>query len=177
MYPTFPSFRHQPPDASRSRFDTLPFSGTGFPLPAGLGFAPWQQARQHARPNRVRHPTDRWFTSSCFGPHLAATPLTFSYRPESACLERTCTSPIRYTLRRTATVLRTVSVATRRGRRMASPPNLEAPHSDAGSSSRMRVAPPSRNTHDHKQLQLSSVLRFLQQIQHSRHRLHPPFPP
>ena len=74
MYPTFPSFRHQPPDASLSRFDTLPLSGQGFPPEAGLGFTIWQQARQYARPNRVRHPTDRQFTSGCFGPRLTATP-------------------------------------------------------------------------------------------------------
>ena len=32
MYPTFPSFRRQPPDAPQHRFITLPFSVLGFPL-------------------------------------------------------------------------------------------------------------------------------------------------
>jgi len=75
MYPTFPSFRRQPPDAPQHRFDTLPFSVLGFPLSAGLGFAVGQPTRRHARPNRVRHPTDRWFTSGCSPPRLTAMQL------------------------------------------------------------------------------------------------------
>ncbi len=31
MYPTFPSFRRQPPDTPQHRFDTLPFSVLDFP--------------------------------------------------------------------------------------------------------------------------------------------------
>jgi hypothetical protein len=38
MYPTFPSFRRQPPDAPQHRFVTLPFSVLGFPFELGLGF-------------------------------------------------------------------------------------------------------------------------------------------
>jgi hypothetical protein len=51
MYPTFPSFRRQPPDAPQHRFNTLPLSVLGFrplakvarlsehPRRLGLGFA------------------------------------------------------------------------------------------------------------------------------------------
>ena len=39
----------------------------------GLGFTLGPQARQTVRPNRVRHPTDGSFASSCFPPRLAAT--------------------------------------------------------------------------------------------------------
>ena len=73
MYPTFPSFRRQPPDTPQHRFVTLPLSVLGsrvgstfvspFEIPGfrhrGLGFAISQLARHNARPNRVRHPTDR----------------------------------------------------------------------------------------------------------------------
>ena len=75
MYPTFPSFRRQPPDTPQHRFDTLPLSVLGFPPAADLGFASSQQARRNARPNRVRHPTDRWFTSGYSPPRLVATQL------------------------------------------------------------------------------------------------------
>ena len=43
---------------------------------SGLGFAFARQARRNVRPNRVRHPTDRGFTSDCFGPRLTTTPLS-----------------------------------------------------------------------------------------------------
>ena len=41
----------------------------------GLGFALNPEARRHARPNRVRHPTDCIFASGCSPPRLAATQL------------------------------------------------------------------------------------------------------
>ena len=64
MYPTFPAFRRQPPDAPPGRFDTLPLSSRGFPLLAGLGFAFCQQARRYARPNRPGAP------GSPYGPQV-----------------------------------------------------------------------------------------------------------
>jgi hypothetical protein len=58
------------------RFSTLPLSSLGFPRSlGGPGFAFQSQARRYVRPNRVRHPTDRWFTSGYSRPRLAATPL------------------------------------------------------------------------------------------------------
>ena len=41
----------------------------------GLDFTLNPQARRYARPNRVRHPTDCMFASSCFPPRLTATQL------------------------------------------------------------------------------------------------------
>ena len=52
------------------RFHTQPLSATGFP-----GFALLGQARRSARPNRVRHPTDCPFVSSCSPPPLTRTQL------------------------------------------------------------------------------------------------------
>ena len=51
--------------------DRIPCSGPG----RHLGFAFRLQARHDNRPNRVRHPTDRRFTSSCSPPPLARTQL------------------------------------------------------------------------------------------------------
>jgi hypothetical protein len=65
-----------------------------------LGFAFDSQARQHNRPNRVRHPTDRQFIYSCSPPRLAATQLLSTIgagRPRM----RTSTSPIQCAHRRT----------------------------------------------------------------------------
>jgi hypothetical protein len=62
--------------ASHDRFRTQPFSVMGFPLRrAGPGFAFRSQARQSVRPNRVRVPTDDFFTSCCSPPRLATTQL------------------------------------------------------------------------------------------------------
>jgi len=60
--------------APRRRFDTLPISATGFP---GGGWASPLASRlaETARPNRLRHPTDRSFVSCCSPPHLTATQL------------------------------------------------------------------------------------------------------
>ena len=44
------------------------------------------------RPNQVRQPADWSLTSGCSPPRLAATQLPSASRPESVCLERTCTS-------------------------------------------------------------------------------------
>ena len=44
------------------------------PFPTGLGFVTCKQTRRRHRPNRVCHPADRSFTSSCSRPRLAATP-------------------------------------------------------------------------------------------------------
>jgi len=106
MYPTFPSFRRQPPDVLHDRFDTLPLSLMdlhGFPR-SGLHL--WL-AGSSQRPAESR--------SLSYGPmvHLRLLPtsphddaVTFSYRPESACLGMTSTSLIEYTFRRTSPRLR-----------------------------------------------------------------------
>ncbi len=52
-----------------------PSAPGALPLFAGPGFALRSQARQSARPNRVRVPTDDFFTSCCSPPRLAATQL------------------------------------------------------------------------------------------------------
>ena len=115
MYPTFPSFRRQPPDASQHRFDTLPFSVLGFlhgsPEPRsseisrptfGSGLHHWL-AGSPQRPAELR--------SLSYGPmihlRLRSTPphgdaVTFGYRPQSACLEGTYTLLIEHTFRRTS---------------------------------------------------------------------------
>jgi hypothetical protein len=72
----FRPFRLHPPDSPLRRFRTLPLSAQGSRLLRGaLDFAIESQARRSARPYRVRYPTDWSFTSHCFGPHLAVTPL------------------------------------------------------------------------------------------------------
>ena len=88
---------------SQHRFNTLPLSMLGLPRIrlAGLGFRT-SLAGSPRRPAKSR--------SSSYGPmvhlQLLSTPprggaVTFGFRPESACLGRTCTSLIEYTLRRT----------------------------------------------------------------------------
>ena len=72
----FRPFRLHPPDSPLRRFHTLPLSAQGSRLLRGaLDFTIESQARRSARPYRVRSPTDWSFTSHCFGPHLAVTPL------------------------------------------------------------------------------------------------------
>ena len=125
MCSTFPSFRRQPPDAPQHRFDvgqtidcqtfvTLPISVLGFPRhrPKSRSF----EFRTPSRGSGLRHfsagspqrPAE--LRSSSYGPmihlRLLSTPprgdaVTFSYRPESACLEGTSTLLIEYTFRRT----------------------------------------------------------------------------
>ena len=101
MYPTFPSFRRQPPDVLHDRFDTLPLSLMdlrGFPR-SGLHL--WL-AGSSQRPAELR--------SSSYGPtvHLRLLPTSphgdaviFGYRPESAGLRETFTPLFEYTHRRT----------------------------------------------------------------------------
>src|SRR5712692_8118713 len=56
-------------------FAPNPSAPGALPLFAGPGFAFRSQARQSVRPNRVRVPTDDFFTSRCSSPRLAATQL------------------------------------------------------------------------------------------------------
>ena len=76
---TWPSSRSVAthPMTPASRFHTLPLSGGHFPslTAQGLGFVFGSQTRRVIWPYRVRSPTDRVFTSHCFGPHLTVTPL------------------------------------------------------------------------------------------------------
>ena len=60
----------------RRRFDTLPFQRDGSPAFRQVQASPFTRGLAgHARPNRVRHPTDWSFTSCCFPPCLAAAQL------------------------------------------------------------------------------------------------------
>ena len=60
--------------APNDRFGTDP-QRRRLPACAGLGFALPPEARQTARPNRVRTPTDCFFASGCSPPHLMMTQL------------------------------------------------------------------------------------------------------
>jgi hypothetical protein len=112
MYPTFPSFRHQPPDAPQHRFDTLPLSVLGFSYVLGGSSAipEWthKSGLRHSLAGSPLRPAES--CSSSYGPtvHLQLLPtsphgdaVTFSYRPENAYLGETRTPLIEYTLRRT----------------------------------------------------------------------------
>ncbi len=71
MYPTFPSFRRQPPDAPQHRFNTLPLSVLGFPFlrvwaspfPSWLATTPGRIAfvilRTDGSPPVALHPASR----------------------------------------------------------------------------------------------------------------------
>ncbi len=74
LYSNFRTFRRQSPDAPAHRFATLPLSVGRFRFP-GLGFAFYPQAHRSTRPNRVRQPADRSFTSGCSPRRLAASQL------------------------------------------------------------------------------------------------------
>lgn len=101
----FQPFRLQPPDCPAGRFRTLPLSSRGFPMGriplSGLGFAISQQARQPARPNRVHYRYGRVVRFPLLPTPPREDAVTFSYRPESACLKRTHTFPTKHTYRRT----------------------------------------------------------------------------
>ncbi len=101
MHSTFSSFRRQPPDVLRHRFCTLPLSVTDF-LPSGRSGLHHSLAGSPQRPAESR--------SSSYGPMvhlrlLSTSPhgdaVTFGYRPESVCLEGTCTPLIECPLGRT----------------------------------------------------------------------------
>ena len=71
----FPTFRLQPRDAPRHRFARqLQRAGRV------SDFATHEQARRNIPPNRVRHPADRQFASSCSPPRLATTQLLSASR-------------------------------------------------------------------------------------------------
>jgi len=67
----------------------------------GLDFAFGLQAHRHARPNRVRHPTDCMFASGCSPPRLAAAQLPLATRERASPEEGTSTPLIAPALRRT----------------------------------------------------------------------------
>ena len=67
----------------------------------GLDFAFGLQAHHHARPNRVRHPTDCRFTSGCSPPRLAATQLPLAARERASPGKGTFTPQIAPAPRRT----------------------------------------------------------------------------
>ena len=87
--------------APQHRFNTLPISVLGLRPLDGSGL-------HHSLAGSPRRPAEsRW---SSYGPmvhlQLLSTPphgdaVTFSFRPESACLKGTCTPRIEYTCRRT----------------------------------------------------------------------------
>ncbi len=107
---TFRPFRLQPPVVAsrfRSGFDLELTAWSGRPHPflgtrASLGLHRWQRAGHDNRPNRVCHPTDQSFTSSCSPPLLTETQLlsVTEFRP---ILTGTSTPPVRCAYRRTAT--------------------------------------------------------------------------
>ena len=67
----------------------------------GLDFAFRQQAHRHARPNRVRHPTDCRFASGCSPPRLATAQLPLATRERASPKEGTFTPQIAPAPRRT----------------------------------------------------------------------------
>jgi len=73
-----------------------PLADGGF----SLDFALSQQTRRYARPNRVRHPADRKFASSCSPHRLAAMQLLSTIRSEHL-LKGTCTPLLAPARRRT----------------------------------------------------------------------------
>ena len=70
MYPTFPSFRRQPPDAPQHRFNTLPFSMLGFPISRvrASPLASWLAAT----PGRIAFVILRTDSSRSVTPHPAS---------------------------------------------------------------------------------------------------------
>jgi hypothetical protein len=67
----------------------------------GLDFAFGLQAHRHARPNRVRHPTDCRFASGCSPPRLAEAQLPLATRERASPKEGTSTPLIAPAPRRT----------------------------------------------------------------------------
>ena len=66
----FLTFRPQPSCRPDHRFRPPPQRDQRF-----SDFVTFQKTRRTAKPNQVRHPTDRHFVSSCFPPHLTVTQL------------------------------------------------------------------------------------------------------
>lgn len=81
----------QPPNAPHRGFHTLPLSSMGLPS-RGQASPLACRLTGLVRPNRVRQTADWSLTSGCSPPRLSATQLPSVSRPESVCLERTCTS-------------------------------------------------------------------------------------
>ena len=98
---TFRSLHLQPPPGPGCRFCTLPLIASRSPTAVGLGFTLSQQARRlwKAESSSLSY---RWIV------HLLQLPtpppgdaVAVGFRPESVCLERTCTSLIKHAFRRT----------------------------------------------------------------------------
>ena len=81
----------QSPNAPHRGFHTLPLSSMGLPS-RGQASPLACRLTGLVRPNRVRQTADWSLTSGCSPPRLSATQLPSVSRPESVCLERTCTS-------------------------------------------------------------------------------------
>ena len=98
-----------------------------------MGFAVHMRARHNDRPNRVRYPADRLFTSSCSPPFLSKTQLLSVNRCRSTYVgtftlqikrlrRRTCASPSGLAIPRSQE-----PVVHTTGRGCTSPPGLEQP--------------------------------------------------
>jgi len=124
MCRTFPPFRLQPPVAvpgDRSGFVPEPTARPAGRIPLGtkasFGLHHHSEAGHDNRPNRVRHPTDQRFTSSCSPPPLTRTQLlsVTTFRPN---LARTFTLLIQHTYKRTsAAIHRRFGLISRHGAR------------------------------------------------------------
>jgi len=112
----FRPFRLHPPDSPRRRFRTLPLSATGFRrLSRRSGLRPWVAGSSVC---------PAVSSSLAYGlvihlPLLRTPPrgdaLSFGYRPESAYLARTCTSPTMHARRRTTPAFAGVTEVRGRG--------------------------------------------------------------
>jgi hypothetical protein len=105
----FPSFCLQPPRVFPSAlrvFSQVQRDGrrpTVGPTVAERASPLASRLAKHTRPNRVRHPADRRFTSGCSPPHLAVTQFpSITGALRTGCLEGTCTPQTHDTLRRTS---------------------------------------------------------------------------
>src|ERR1700681_4354322 len=112
MYRNFRPFRLQPPCTPKtplygkiwpSLHVTLQRVWLPFAAASGLGFAFCQQARRHARPNRVRLCCGLVVHLLLLSTSPRGDAVTFGYGPENVCPGRTCTVLFWYTLKRTGT--------------------------------------------------------------------------
>src|SRR5205807_551161 len=78
----------------------------GLPGHPGPGFALHSRARRTTRPYRVHLRCGLVVHLQLLPTPSREDAVTFSYRPESACLKRTCTSRTKHTCRRTSAVAR-----------------------------------------------------------------------
>ena len=84
QHTTFRTFRHQTPDARpASLLPSCAMQARGL-LPRETSPL-WRRLVRYIRPNRVRQPTDRSFSSPCSPRHLRVPQLGFDTGPESSC--------------------------------------------------------------------------------------------